>query len=82
MKAKEGGLPRIGLVALADSESGAVQWVRSGGHKFREALAKRHENYSQFLKNFTRSAGAGYISLDDRQDFVPPLLQFLKNKAR
>ena len=80
--AKEVVLPKIGLVPLADSETGAVQWVRSGGRKFREALAQRHKNYSQFLKNFTRSAGAGYISLDDRQDFVPPLLQFLKNKAR
>ncbi|MDP4959200.1 MAG: DUF58 domain-containing protein [Schleiferiaceae bacterium] len=80
--AKEVALPKIGLVPLADSETGAVQWVRSGGRKFRETLAKRHENYSIFLKNFTRSAGAGYISLDDRQDFVPPLLQFLKNKAR
>lgn len=80
--AKEVALPKIGLVPLADSETGAVQWVRSGGRKFREALAQRHTNYSQFLKNFTRSAGAGYISLDDRQDFVPPLLQFLKNKAR
>ena len=79
---KEVALPKIGLVPLADSETGAVQWVRSGGHKFREALAQRHEQYNQFLKNFSRSAGAGYISLDDRQDFVPPLLQFLKNKAR
>ena len=80
--AKEFELPKIGLVPLADSETGAVQWVRSGGRKFREALAQRHQGYSQFLKKFTRSAGAGYISLDDRQDFVPPLLQFLKNKAR
>ena len=79
---KEVALPKVGLVPLADAETGRVQWVRSGGSKFREALQQRHEQYSTFLKNFTRSTGAGYISLDDRQDFVPPLLQFLKNKAR
>jgi hypothetical protein len=75
-------LPKVGLVPVVDAETGGLQWFRSGSKKFQQALKARHLKHKTQVKDLAKRAGAGCIALSDQDDFVPPLLQFLKSKGR
>lgn len=79
---KEASLPSVGLIPIMDAETGDMRWVNSSSKAFRSKLRERHLMHTNELQRAARSAGAGYIQIDDGQDFVPPLLQFLKAKGR
>lgn len=75
-------LPKVGLVPVVDAESSALQWFQSGSKKFQQALQTRHIKHKAQVADLAKRAGAGCIALSDQDDFVPPLLQFLKSKGR
>ena len=79
---KEMALPNVGLIPLKDSESGAVHWVNSRGKKFAKHLLKRHLETQKAISELSKRSGSGYLKLDKDQDFVPPLLNYLKSKSR
>jgi len=75
-------LPKVGLVPVIDAETGAMKWFQSGGKKFQRALQTKHATHKARVTDLAKRAGAGCIALSDQDDFVPPLLQFLKSKGR
>ncbi|MEY2963575.1 MAG: hypothetical protein RL754_836 [Bacteroidota bacterium] len=79
---KEIQMPAVGLIPVRDNESGEEIWINTSDKNFQNKLLERHLNHGNELFRLTRSSGAGLIQLDDDQDFVPPLLQFLKSKGR
>lgn len=78
----EAALPKVGLLPVVDAETGAVQWLNSRSKTFQNALKTRHAKHLQEVRDLSKKAGAGCITLADQDDFVPPLLQFLKSKGR
>ncbi len=78
----EAALPKVGLLPVVDAESGAVQWLNSRSKSFQNALKTRHTQHLNAVRDLSKRAGAGCITLADQDDFVPPLLQFLKSKGR
>jgi uncharacterized protein (DUF58 family) len=79
---RELNLPNVGLVPVLDSETGAYQWVNTGSKALRSTLRERQLRHMANLNQLSKRAGAGYIQLDDAQDYVPALLQFLKSKGK
>jgi uncharacterized protein (DUF58 family) len=79
---KEMALPNVGLIPLKDSESGAIHWVNSRGKEFAKHLLKRHLETQKAISELSKRSGSGYLKLDKDQDFVPPLLNYLKSKSR
>lgn len=79
---KETVLPNVGLIPLKDAESGAIQWVNSRGKEFAKHLLGRHQETQEAISALSKRSGSGYLQLDKDQDFVPPLLNYLKSKSR
>lgn len=79
---KELVLPQVGLVPLQDAENGTIEWVNTKDKAFEKRLLERHLEKQKSLSTLTKGSGAGLIQLDKDQDFVPPLLQYLKSKSR
>jgi uncharacterized protein (DUF58 family) len=79
---KEIVLPKVGLVPVSDSESGTIQWINTSSKSFRKRLEERHQKDQEQLALITKRSGAGYIRLEKDQDFVPPLLNYLKTKGK
>ena len=75
-------LPKVGLIPVVDAETGALKWFQSGSKKFQQSLQARHIKHQAEVADLAKKAGAGCITLSDQDDFVPPLLQFLKSKSR
>lgn len=75
-------MPKVGLIPARDLESGELMWINPADKRLKNKLLERHLKHGNELSRLSRSAGAGLIQLDDVQDFVPPLLQFLKSKGR
>jgi len=78
----EATLPKVGLLPVVDAETGAIQWLNSQSKSFQNALKTRHTRHLHEVRDLSKRAGAGCITLADQDDFVPPLLQFLKSKGR
>jgi len=78
----EATLPKVGLLPVVDAETGAIQWLNSQSKSFQNALKTRHTRHLHEVRDLSKRAGAGFITLADQDDFVPPLLQFLKSKGR
>jgi len=78
----EATLPKVGLLPVVDTETGAIQWLNSQSKSFQNALKTRHNQHLNAVRDLSKRAGAGCITLADQDDFVPPLLQFLKSKGR
>jgi len=78
----EATLPKVGLLPVMDAETGAIQWLNSRSKSFQNALKTRHNQHLNAVRDLSKRAGAGCITLADQDDFVPPLLQFLKSKGR
>jgi len=78
----EATLPKVGLLPVVDTETGAIQWLNSQSKSFQNALKTRHTRHLHEVRDLSKRAGAGCITLADQDDFVPPLLQFLKSKGR
>jgi len=78
----EATLPKVGLLPVVDTETGAIQWLNSQSKSFQNALKTRHTRHLHEIRDLSKRAGAGCITLADQDDFVPPLLQFLKSKGR
>ena len=78
----EATLPKVGLLPVVDAETGSIQWLNSQSKSFQNALKTRHTRHLHEVRDLSKRAGAGFITLADQDDFVPPLLQFLKSKGR
>ena len=79
---KEKSLPSAGIIPLRDLENGAVRWVNSSSKELRNKLLKRSENKTIELSSLSKRSGAGLISIEMKEDYVPPLLNYLKSKSR
>ena len=79
---KEVVLPKVGMLPLRDAETGIVSWINSNSKEFAARLRERHMAKKVQLNALTKRSGAGLISIEMNEDFVPPMLQYLKSKSR
>lgn len=79
---KEVEFPKVGLVPMRDAETGKVRWTNSNSKAFSTGLRQRYQQKKEALNALTKRSGAGLVSVEMNEDFVPPLLHYLKTKAR
>jgi len=79
---KEVVLPRVGMIPLQDAETGKVAWINSNSKEFASRLRERYLIKKSELNALTKRSGAGLISIEMNEDYVPPMLHYLKSKSK
>jgi uncharacterized protein (DUF58 family) len=79
---RETELPSIGLVKLLDAESGRDIWIDTSDSylrdTYRHSWRKSNEDMDEMLSRF----GVDYVSISTGEDYVKPLINLFKRRAR
>jgi uncharacterized protein (DUF58 family) len=79
---RERELADVGLVALADPETGQWRYVDTSDARVRDSLAASARERDDALGRSLRRLGADVVTLDTDRDFVGPLLAFFRARER
>jgi uncharacterized protein (DUF58 family) len=79
---RELALPKVGLVALRDAESGVAKVYDTGSAAFSAHLAESAAARVTALEYRLRSAGIDFIHIDAAGSVVEPLVRFFKMRER
>ena len=80
---RETDLPDLGLVRVADEETGAIRWVDSGNPQVRANYKKWYTDHQYALNDLFRRSGIDAVQIRTDQDYVKPLTKlFHKRESR
>jgi uncharacterized protein (DUF58 family) len=79
---RELALPRIGLVALRDAETGRARIYDTGSAAFRDEVARSAASRVRDLEHRFRSAGIDFVHIDAAGSVVDPLVRFFRMRER
>lgn len=79
---RERELPRVGLLALRDPESGRWGYVDTSSRLIRAEFGGRARHFDAGLQRFLHRAGADLIPLETDRDYLPALLAFFRMRER
>jgi hypothetical protein len=79
---REGVLPRAGLVAVADSETGRPIVIDSSNAGVRRVFAERFQRESARTRALLKQAGTEILELSTGADYDRALLVFFRERAR
>ncbi|PSL49645.1 uncharacterized protein DUF58 [Chitinophaga niastensis] len=74
-------LPPVGLIQVADAETGAVQWVDTADRRVRQYYEQQFLQHTQYCKNAFMKSGAELVSVRTDEDYVKALQTFFLNRA-
>ncbi|WP_142684218.1 DUF58 domain-containing protein [Chitinophaga polysaccharea] len=74
-------LPPVGLIQVADAETGATQWVDTNDRRVRQYYEQQFLQHSQYCKNAFMKSGAELVSVRTDEDYVKALQTFFLNRA-
>lgn len=74
-------LPPVGLIQVADAETGATQWVDTNDRRVRQYYEQQFLQHSQYCKNAFLKSGAELVSVRTDEDYVKALQTFFLNRA-
>lgn len=75
-------VPDVGLVNLADLETGAVRQVDTGASSFREFVAQSARDRIARLEREFLASKIDFIAIDASQSIVEPLIRFFRMRER
>lgn len=78
---RERQLPRMGLVAFEDLESGQTRWVDTSSEKVRQNYETYYRTYNERCANLMQKYGIDYATISTSQDFVKPLIGLFKRRG-
>ncbi len=78
---RERTLPDVGLVRVADAESGSISWVDTSDAAFRKAYTRRFEERTQMTRSLFGRAGADFLSIPTTDSYAQALLRFFEQRA-
>ena len=76
----ERAIPDIGLVKVADSETGAERWIDTSSRAAREAYRNWWESHIAMIRNIFRKCGVDSAELRTDLDYVKPLISLFENR--
>jgi len=79
---REEELPPVGLVDLTDAETGKTVTVDTRDPAARQAFAERTRARRERTAALLRRAGAGHVPVRTDADYVEPLVEFFRTRAR
>ncbi|GEP92325.1 Protein of unknown function DUF58 [Chitinophaga terrae (ex Kim and Jung 2007)] len=74
-------LPAVGLIQVADAETGAAQWIDTTDKKVRQHYEQQFLQHSQYCRNAFMKSGAELMSIRTDEDYVKALQTFFLNRA-
>ena len=74
-------LPPVGLIQVADAETGATQWIDTADRRVRQYYEQQFLQHSQYCKNAFMKSGAQLVSVRTDEDYVKALQTFFLNRA-
>lgn len=80
--ALERNLPDVGVLRVADAETGEQIWVDTTSTRLRRQYAQTFEAHLADTQNIFRRAGADFLSLSTDQPYIKPLLQFFSRRSK
>ncbi len=75
-------LPSIGLIKLLDAESGEDIWVDTTSNYIRDLYRHSWRKNSEDLNDMLSKLGVDYIQISTNEDYVKPLMNLFKRRAR
>jgi uncharacterized protein (DUF58 family) len=79
---REEELPAVGLLALADGETGEIALLDTRSRSARELFARRARERRARLESFLKRAGIGSVFLRTDRPYDRPLADFFRARAR
>lgn len=77
---KEFELPNVGLIRLADNETGESRWINTWSKKERLAFKANALKYQDRIKNIFLRSGVDFASFNTGESFVKPLMNLFKKR--
>ncbi|MBC9931336.1 DUF58 domain-containing protein [Chitinophaga qingshengii] len=74
-------LPPVGLIQVADAETGATQWVDTADRRVRQYYEHQFAQHAQYCKNAFMKSGAELMTVRTDEDYVKALQTFFLNRA-
>lgn len=78
---RDTSLPDIGLIRMADLESGREMWVDSSLKSVRKDYERQWYALRQHVSSITTRCGVDYVSIRTDKDFVKVLLEMFRRRA-
>jgi uncharacterized protein (DUF58 family) len=75
-------LPRIGLLELADRETGKTLLVDTASHEFRERFRQRADEKNAALKKLFKRLQIDWIDIPANASYIDPLFKFFKSREK
>lgn len=78
---RDANLPNIGLMYVADLETGAMRWIDTSSKRVRKAYEKAWYDRQQTLSSSTTRSGVELAQIRTDEDYVKALLGIFRKKA-
>lgn len=79
---RDSSLPNVGLIRLADLETGATRWVNTSSKKVRQAYDKWWYERQQAMSESLRQSKIDFASVATDEDYVKALMGLFKARGR
>lgn len=73
-------IPNVGLIRVADSETGNIMWLDTADSRIRGAYHKQFGDTTQYFRNIFLKSGADQLSIKTNESYVNALLGFFKRR--
>jgi uncharacterized protein (DUF58 family) len=77
-----GELPRVGMLAVDDPETGQRRVVNTSRRKVREAWKAQTRETRARMDDLFRDLQLDVVDIDTREEYLPPLIGFFRRRAR
>ena len=75
-------LPRVGMLAIDDPETGQRRVVNTSRRSVREAWKTHTRQTHERMDDLFRDLQLDVIDIDTREEYLPPLIGFFRRRAR
>ncbi len=79
---RETELPSIGLIKLLDAESGEDIWIDTSNNYIRDIYRHSWRRRTEDMNEMLSKLGVDYTSISTGEDYVKPLINLFKRRAR
>ncbi|MCW3071494.1 MAG: hypothetical protein JWO44_1384 [Bacteroidetes bacterium] len=77
---REQELPDVGLIKLADAETGAIKWVNTSDKKVRTQFAVNAKKREDLLKDIFNKSGVDTATISTSESYIVPLTNLFKRR--
>ncbi len=78
----ESELPNVGLIKVADAETGEQQLVDTSSKKLRDRYAAHFDDRTTYFRSAFQKSGASILTINTKEDYVKSLMYFFKNRHK